>query len=247
LRLLNYLLCWGALYQLGIAWREGLFAGRRPALLAGGSAVVLALLILLGPYPVSMIGVPGQSLQNTDPPSAAMLAFGCTQAGLVIALAPALNRGLRAGFVRRLLTTANSNVMALYLWHMIPVVIVAVVGYPAGLLPQPVEGTADWWLARLEWVVILSLVTAVEMVLLSWGRSFFAAPLAMLGTPLTERWAEPIMLAGTAMAAYGLAFVSAEGFAPSGHFPWLTGLIFAAGVLLVALRPAKAGEQPLAG
>ena len=247
LRLLNYLLCWGALYQLGIAWHDGLLAGRRPALLAGGSAVALALLILLGPYPVSMIGVPGQSLQNTDPPSTAMLAFACTQAGLVITLAPALNRALRAGFVQRLLTTANSNVMALYLWHMIPVVIVAIVGYPAGLLPQPVEGTAEWWLARLEWVAVLSLVTAVEMVLLYWGRKFFAAPLGMLGTPLTDRWAEPIMLAGAAMAAYGLAFVAAEGFAPDGHFPWLTGLIFAVGVQLVALRPAKVGTQPLPG
>jgi len=135
--------------------------------------------------------------------------------------------------------------MALYLWHMIPVVIVAIVGYPAGLLPQPVEGTVAWWLARLEWVVILSLVTGVEMTLLYWGRRFFAAPLAMLGTSLTDRWAEPIILAGAAMAAYGLAFVAAEGFAPDGHFPWLTGLIFAAGVLLVALRPAKVGAQPL--
>ena len=247
LRLLNYLLCWGALYQLGIAWHDGLLAGRRPALLAGGSAVALALLILLGPYPVSMIGVPGQSLQNTDPPSTAMLAFGCAQAGLVITLAPALNRALRAGFVQRMLTTANSNVMALYLWHMIPVVIVAIVGYPAGLLPQPVEGTAEWWLARLEWVAVLSLVTAVEMLLLYWGRKFFAAPLGMLGTPLTDRWAEPIMLAGAAMAAYGLAFVAAEGFAPDGHFPWLTGLIFAVGVQLVALRPAKVGTQLLPG
>jgi fucose 4-O-acetylase-like acetyltransferase len=245
LRLLNYLLCWGALYQLGIAWHDGLLAGRKPALLAGCSAVALAMLILLGPYPVSMIGVPGQTLQNSDPPSVAMLAFACAQAGLAITLAPALNRALRAGVVRRALTTANSNVMALYLWHMIPVVIVAIVGYPAGLLPQPVEGTAAWWLARLEWVVILSLVTGVEMTLLYWGRGFFAGPLAMLGTPLTDRWAEPIMLAGAAMAAYGLAFVAAEGFAPDGHFPWLTGLIFAAGVLLVALRPAKVGAQPL--
>ena len=245
LRLLNYLLCWGALYQLGIAWHDGLLAGRKPALLAGCSAVALAMLILLGPYPVSMIGVPGQTLQNSDPPSVAMLAFACAQVGLAITLAPALNRALRASVVRRALTTANSNVMALYLWHMIPVVIVAIVGYPAGLLPQPVEGTVAWWLARLEWVVILSLVTGVEMTLLYWGRGFFAGPLAMLGTPLTDRWAEPIMLAGAAMAAYGLAFVAAEGFAPDGHFPWLTGLIFAAGVLLVALRPAKVGAQPL--
>jgi hypothetical protein len=244
---LNYLLCWGALYQLGIAWREGGLAGRKPMLLAAGSAVVLALLIGLGLYPVSMIGIPGQPVQNTSPPTVAMLAFACAQAGLVITLAPALNRALRAGFVQRVLTTANSNVMALYLWHMIPVVIVAIVGYPAGLLPQPVEGTGDWWLARLEWVVILSLVTAVEMVLLYRGRGFFAAPLPMLVTPLNDRWVEPVMLVGAAMAAYGLEFIAADGFAPNGHLPWLTGLIFTLGVVLVALRPAKVGAQPLVG
>jgi surface polysaccharide O-acyltransferase-like enzyme len=243
LRVLNYLLCWGGLYQLGIAWHDGLLAGRRSALLAGGSALALALLIVLGPYPVSMIGVPGQALQNSDPPTAAMLAFGCAQAGLVMTLAPALNRALRAGFVRRMLTTANSNVMALYLWHMVPVVIVAIVGYPAGLLPQPVEGTVEWWLARLEWVAILSLVTAIELMLLYWGRIFFAAPLRTLGTPFTDRWAEPIMLAGAAMASYGLSFIAAEGFAPDSRFPWLTGLIFAAGVLLVALRPTRVGRR----
>ncbi len=243
---LNYLLCWGTLYQLGIAWRSGLLAGRKRVLLAAGSAVALALLIGLGLYPVSMIGVPGQRVQNTSPPTVAMLAFACTQAAIVVLLAPALNRALRAGFVQRLLATANSNVMALYLWHMIPVVIVAIVGYPAGLLPQPVEGTAEWWLARLEWLVILSLVTAVEMVLLYWGRSFFAAPLPMLATPLNDRWVEPVMLVGAAMAAYGLEFIAADGFAPDGHFPWLTGLIFAGGIVLVALRPAKVGTQALA-
>ncbi|MGB6207673.1 acyltransferase family protein [Mycobacterium sp.] len=237
LRSLNYVLCWGALYQLGIGWRDGLLAGRRGALLAGGSAVALTLLILVGPYPVSMIGVPGQSLQNSDPPSTAMLAFACAQAGLVIAIAPAVNRALRSDFAQRALTTANTNVMALYLWHMIPVVAVAIIGYPAGLLPQPVEGTAQWWLARLEWVVVLSLVTAVEMVLLYWGRRVFAAPLAMVKTPLRDRWTEPIMLAGAAIAACGLAFVAARGFAPHGHFPWLTALIFAVGVLLVAGQP----------
>jgi surface polysaccharide O-acyltransferase-like enzyme len=236
---LNYVLCWGTLYQLGIAWHGGLLAGRRPVLLAAGSAVALALLMWLGPYPVSMIGVPGQHLDNTTPPSVAMLTFGWAQAGLVVAFAPALNRALRAGLVQRVLSVANSNVMALYLWHMIPVVIVAIIGYPAGLLPQPAEGTSDWWLARLEWVVILSLVTAVELVLLWWGRRVFAAPLPLIGIALTERWGEPIMLAGAAMAAYGLALVAAEGFAPDGHYPWQTALVFAVGVTLVALRPKQ--------
>ncbi|MGB9226083.1 acyltransferase family protein [Mycobacterium sp.] len=240
---LNYLLCWGLLYQLGIAWHEsqfeGLFAGRRPWLLAAGSALALALLIGVGPYPVSMIGVPGQTVENTSPPSLAMVAFGVTQAGIAMAVAPALNRLLRPRFLQRVLSIANNNVMSLYLWHMIPVVIVAIVAYPAGLLPQPAEGGVDWWLARLEWLVILSLVTAVEMTLLFWLRRLFAAPLPMIGIPLTERWAEPVMLGGAAMAAYGLALLAAQGFAPDGQFPWVTAAVFAAGLVLVALRPQR--------
>jgi surface polysaccharide O-acyltransferase-like enzyme len=234
----NYLLAWGALYQLGIAWREGSLAGRRPALLAAASAVVLALLIWLKIYPISMIGVPGQTIDNTTPPTVALLAFAGAQTGIVMALAPALNRALRAIRVERVLSVGNQNIMALYLWHMIPVVIVAIVGYPAGLLPQPPVGTAAWWLARLEWVAVLGIVTVIEMALLWWGRRIFAAPLPLLGIPIAQRWGEPVMLAGAAMAAYALSAVAAEGFAPDGRFPWLIAAVFAAGVLLVALRPA---------
>jgi len=71
--------------------------------------------------------------------------------------------------------------------------------------------------------------------LLGWGRRFFAAPLPLVNAP-SGRWAEPVLLAGALMASYGFAFLAAEGFAPAGHFPWLTVAIFAAGVLLVALR-----------
>ena len=242
---LNYLLCWGLLYQLGIAWHGGLFAGRRPVMLAAGSAVALALLIRLGPYPVSMIGVPGQAIENTTPPTVAMLAYGCTQVGLAAAVAPALNRLLRPRLVQRALSTANANVMALYLWHMVPVVIVAFVGYPAGLIPQPHEGTAAWWLVRLEWISILSLVTAVEMILLWSLRRFFAAPLPMLRVPLSDRRAEIVMLTGALLAAGGLHWLAQVGFAPDGRFSWLTAMIFAGGVLLVALRPKQEVAQRL--
>lgn len=243
----NYLLCWGALYQLGIAWREGLLLGRRPVLLAVVSAIALALLIWRAHYPISMIGVPGQTMENSSPPSVAMLAFACTQGGLAIAAAPLLGRMLSQPRVQRVLSVANSNVMALYLWHMVPVVIVAIVGYPFGLLPQPVEGTGAWWLARLEWVVILGIVTAVELRLLYWQRRFFAAPLPTLGTVRATRWAEPVMLGGAALTVYGLGFLAAFGFAPDGRFPWITGALFAVGLVLVVLQPAGAERQPMTG
>ena len=124
--------------------------------------------------------------------------------------------------------------MALYLWHMVPVVIVAVIGYPAGWLPQPAEGSGQWWLARLEWVAVLSVVTAVELALLWWGRRLFAAPLPSLDV-LKRGWAEAVMLVGASMAAYALTLLAAGGFAPYAHYPWLTATIYAVGVLLVAL------------
>ena len=242
---LNYLLCWGLLYQLGIAWHGGLLAGRKPVLLAAGSAVALALLIRVGPYPVSMIGVPGEPIENTTPPTVAMMAFACTQAGLAMAFAAALDRVLRHRVVQRVLSTANANVMALYLWHMIPVVIVAIVAYPAGLIPQPPEGSAAWWLVRLEWITILSVVTAVEMLLLWWQRRFFAVPLPTFGLPLGDRWAEAIMLTGAVLAAVALHLLAQGGFAPDGRFSWPTAGVFAAGVVLVAVRTRS--RSPVTG
>ncbi|WP_156690173.1 acyltransferase family protein [Mycobacterium sp. Marseille-P9652] len=239
---MNYLLCWGLLYQLGIAWREGLLGGRRPIVLAIGSAIALGLLIGIGPYPVSMIGVPGQPIENTTPPTVAMLAYACAQVGIAVGLAPALDRALRPRLVRRVLATANTNVMALYLWHMVPVVIVAIVAYPAGLIPQPPEGSVAWWLARLEWIAILSLVTALEMVLLWWLRRLSAAPLPTFGIPVGERSAEVLMFAGALLSAAGLHWLAQGGFAPDGRFTWPTIVVFAAGVLLVALRPRNLGR-----
>jgi surface polysaccharide O-acyltransferase-like enzyme len=240
---LNYLLCWGTFYQLGIAWHSGSLSRRRAAALAVVSAVALGLLIRFGHYPVSMIGVPGQSVDNTTPPSAALLAFGCTQAGLAVALAPALNRVLHGNRLRRVLGVANENVMALYLWHMVPVVIVATVGYPAGLLPQPEMGTAAWWLARLWWLAVLCLVTAVEMAMLWWLRVIFAAPLPGLRVPVSQAWTGPALLTGVLMTSYGLGYLAAWGFAPDGQFPWLTGLIFAVGAVLAAVTPRLASRH----
>ena len=242
---LNYLLCWGLLYQLGIAWHGGLLTGGRPVLLAAGSAVVLTLLIRVGPYPVSMIGVPGEAIENTTPPTVAMMAFACTQAGLAMALAATLDRVLRHRPVQRVLSTANANVMALYLWHMIPVVIVAIVAYPAGLIPQPHEGSAAWWLVRLEWITILSVVTAAELLLLWWQRRFFAVPLPTFGLPLGDRWAEALMLTGAVLAAVGLHLLAQGGFAPDGRFSWPAAGVFAAGVVLVAVRPKS--PSPVTG
>ena len=233
---LNYLLCWAPALSARNRLAKRLFSrDQRPVLLAAGSACALWLLIWLGPYPVSMIGVPGQAVQNTEPPSVAMLAFGCAQAGLAISVAPAVNQRAagRCGSASAVASQCQRDGPVPVAHdsggdrggHRLPGWAVAATGRG-----RRISGGSPGWNG---WS-ILSLVTAVELALLRWGRRFFAAPLPALDVP-RGRWAEPVMLAGASMASYGLAFFAAEGFAPYGHFPWLTAVIFAVGVLLVAL------------
>jgi hypothetical protein len=73
----NYLFVWIAMHQLGYLWRDGRLAGPRHALpwLAGGT-LAWVVLTQFGPYPVSMVGVPGEEVSNTLPPDVLLLALG---------------------------------------------------------------------------------------------------------------------------------------------------------------------------
>jgi len=127
--------------------------------------------------------------------------------------------------------------MALYLWQMVPVVIVALVGYPTGLLPQPAAGTADWWLFRFVWLLILAVVATVEMSLLWLGRSVFSRALPAIAAPLPV-WSAPLLLAaGAGTATFALSRLAVEGFAPDGRFPMWCALLFVAAVGLISLVP----------
>ncbi|AQT79056.1 hypothetical protein B1R94_06880 [Mycolicibacterium litorale] len=239
----NYLLVWAVFYQLGIAWHDGLLPARRTLPLAGGCAVALVLLVTLGGYPVSMIGVPGAAVNNTGPPNLALLALGGVQAGLVLAAAPAVNRALTSARAQRVLTVANDNVMALYLWHMMPVVVVALAGYPTGLLPQPTLGSAAWWLFRLEWIAMLAVVAAVELALLWSGRRLFSAALPTFTVAVPPAVGAASLYAGTVAVAATMTVFASLGFAPDGRFPVLASAGFVIGVALVALTPSLTGTR----
>jgi hypothetical protein len=240
---LNHLLVWLVFYQFGIAWQDGMLRGRVAIALGAVSAVVLVLLVTVGPYPVSMIGVPDAVVDNTGPPNLALLALGGVQAGLALAAAPAVNRMLKSSRAQSILAFANDNVMALYLWHMVPVVIVALAGYPTGVLPQPTLGTAAWWWFRLEWVAILAVVALAELAVLWWWRRLFSAPLPTVPVGIAPRVGEVLLYAGTLAVAATISAFAALGFAPDGRFPVTTSVGFAVGVTLVALAPSVSGRR----
>ncbi len=240
---LNNLFCWLALFQIGVAWFFGALQGSRAVALAVAGGAVAAVAVGFGPYPVSLIGVPGQVVQNSAPPSVVMLALGLWQAGTLIAIAPAVTRWLRRSALRRPLAAANKRVMVVYLWHMIAVVIVAVVVYPAGLFPVPTLGTGPWWLSRLLWVAVLAVVTAGVLLLVGSARSVFAGSLVSVPTRLPGRYAAPMVLVGAGLVSAALWRFSLDGFAPSGRFALGTSVIYLGGLALVALQPLRCNAE----
>ena len=250
----NYLLVWGTFHQLGFAWHDGFLAGRRgrAVALAAGAMCVLVALIWWGPYPVSMVGVPGARIQNASPPSAALLAFGLAQVGLVMVAAPSVSAWLARptrGRLRRSIRRANTMTMPVYLWHMAPVVLVAVVAYPNRWLAQPSIGSRTWWLQRIAWVAALTVVLVAVLVLV-----VLAAQLITAGRPRRPESIPKETMCRTAMLGLGVAIsvavlgrLAVWGFAPHGSLDTTTIGCFAIGLLLVVTAGAGPRAQDVVG
>jgi surface polysaccharide O-acyltransferase-like enzyme len=237
--LVNYVLCWGLVYQLGICWHSGTLRGRRAVVLAVAAAGAVAILLGTRWYPISMVGAPGAAAQNNFPPNTALLAFATGQTAALIAVAPALTRRLRQTRWLPALAAANAKVMAVYLWQMVPVVVVALVGYPTGLLPQPESGTASWWWFRLGWLAILAVALAAELALLWPARSVFDRPLPLIAIGL-PRWCAPVLLAaGVGLAVAALARFAVDGFAPLGRFPLTYTAVYLSAIVLLSLGSGR--------
>ncbi|MEU9152493.1 acyltransferase [Streptomyces sp. NPDC048417] len=234
--LLDYVLVWGVAYQLGFCWRDGLLTRRLlvPVVMAAGGAVAFAALVALGPFPVSLILVTGQDPSNTNPPSAAMLAWVVTQVGLCLLAAPAVRRLLDRERVWRVVRPVGATSMTLYLWHMLPVLVVAAVFYLTDLAPEPALGSAAWWGLRIPWLLVLGLVLAcVVSALRPLERGL--AVLYERTTPdvgLQHAW--PLWL-GLAMDIAALGRFAVRGFAPDGRLPVLPAMGLALGTALVLL------------
>ena len=233
----NYLLVWGVAYQLGFCWRDGLLSRGRvlPVGMAVGGVVVFAGLVGPGPFPVSLILVTGQEVSNTDPPSAAMLAWAVAQVGVALLLAPGVRRLLAGVRVWAAVRVVGGGSMALYLWHMLPVLVVAAAFYLTGLAPQPGYGSVGWWVLRVPWLVVLGLVLAGVV----WALRPLERGLASLAVRLRPdpgvRWAWR-MWAGLGLSVWALTYFAGHGFAYGGTFPVWPSVGLGVGTLLVALN-----------
>ncbi|NRQ38663.1 acyltransferase [Nonomuraea sp. NN258] len=207
----NFLLAWLAVHQLGFAWQDGrLPAGRRVAVpLTAGGLVALVLLTVAGPYPISMVGVPGQEIQNTSPPTLALLALAAVQTGLALWAHDPAARLLRRRRPWLVVVAVNAVIMTLFLWHMSAAVLGALALYPTGVLPQPPPGTPLWLLLRVPWLVVLALILAV--LVLVFGPVELRAGPAGTGSGTAGVAAGVFTVLGLAAVVAGLLGIAAAG------------------------------------
>ncbi|GIG36118.1 acyltransferase family protein [Cellulomonas pakistanensis] len=131
------------------------------ALLALGGLAATVLLLAVGPYPRSLIGMPGDAISNLAPPTAPVVGFAVAQvAGALLAREVVARWAARSRLVR----WAGVRSMGLYLWHLTAMFAVSgVVLLGVGeTLPEP--WTWDWWATRASYLGAAAAVLAVLVV-----------------------------------------------------------------------------------
>lgn len=232
---LNYFFIWLAVHQLGYAWQAGRLASPRQGLLwAMGGLLALIGLVRLGPYPLSMVTVPGDEISNTLPPNLTMLALGAFQGGLLLSLETPLRRWLANKLPWTVTVLVNGMIMTIFLWHITALILVtglalALGGAGLSLIP----GSAVWWVSRPVWLTILA--GALMLFVSIFGRFERTGRRSEKPPMAVGRLIIGAALLGAGLALLALQGVSGDGWLGLRH--WVLLLAFTGFALLMVDWP----------
>ena len=205
LRWANILPVWLLAHQLGYFYRD---LSRSVAL--GMSAAGFGALVGLtawGPYPVSMVGMPGERVSNMAPPTVCIVALTLWLVGLAVLVRPAVTRWLARPRVWTAVVALNGVIMTVFLWHLTALLLAVFVLLPRGWFPQPAVGSGLWWATRPLWFAVLLVVLGGLVAV--FGRLERPAPVAY--RPTASR--TPVALQASAVAGVVLVAAGVLGLA----------------------------------
>jgi len=220
---LNFALVWLALHQLGFAWRDGMLTtGRGWAMVVAGFGA-MGLAVALGPYPTSMVGLPGEAVSNMAPPTAALLAQGIGICGLAVVLRPVMTRVLARPRAWGAVVVAGAFAMTAFLWHLTALMTVLLAMRGLGIT-QPAVASWAWWATR---PVLFGVLAAVTAVLVAVFVRFDRPPAAADGTSASadsaavedRRWVDPVAAVSAGVLFFGILIVSIVGVDVLGNRP----------------------------
>lgn len=204
----NVLPVWLLAHQLGYFYASGTLSRRAASVLAAGGFGSLVALTAWGPYPTSMVGMPGERISNMSPPTVCIVALTCWLVGLVMLLRPYVTRWLARPRVWTAVVALNGVVMTVFLWHLTALLLAVFLLLPRGF-PQPAVGTLAWWAWRPVWFAALLVILAGLVAV--FGRLERPRPVSYLPapgrTPVARQGAAVAGVALVAAGVLGLALV----------------------------------------
>ncbi len=217
---LNFLLVWLALHQLGFAWHDGALTSRLAGALLALGTLGLVACVTLGPYPVSMVGLPGEPISNMSPPTLALLAQGLAIIGATSLLRGPAARALARPRVWRVVLLAAPFAMTAFLWHL-TALMVGLMGARSLHLRLPEPGTGMWWLTRPLWFAALGVLTAgLVTVFVRFDRGASAPRVDLAGSGLAGGGpADARAAVGIALVVAGVICISLTGVDVLGNRP----------------------------
>ena len=213
------LVAWLIPGMLGVAYRRHLLTGRVALLLGAVMFVVNLLLMWLGPYELSLVGIETQRLKNMTPPSLLLAGHAIMLCAFAIAAAPAISRWARRPRVWWLTAIGNSGAMTLYLWHIPPLLAMHLV-FDYLDHPRYDAGAPGFIVLSVAQLLIMAGLVAAVFVLLRplennplplWDGGYVAAPgprSATVGSLLCVAGAATLASVGWGLKDQGLYCVA---------------------------------------
>lgn len=216
--LANLLLVWLLVQQLGFHLADGGLDGlARSSLwgIAGGALALLAVLTVVGPYPVDMY-------ENLNPPTVGLVVLGVAQLALFQLARPRIRAWVERADASRTIAALGERAMTVYLWHMPMLVALAGVLLVANAtfgfaLPEPMSFA--WWASRPLWLGVGAAVVVPSVLLFARfergrrmprARTAGASAVPPVASGASAWWTALDAVCGTA----GVALVLVMGFGP---------------------------------
>ncbi len=177
--LVNFVLVWFMTATLGLVVRDRVGRARGVFVASALGALALnAVLVAQFPYPLSMVGLPGERISNMAPPTLVLALHAVALLSLVGLAWPALERLCARTGVWHAVAALGAASMTIYLWHLTALVGVTAVEHGVHLTRGFVDDPTFWMVTPVHVVAVL----AVTVVLVS-----LAAPLEHRRLPWLER------------------------------------------------------------
>ncbi len=163
---INFLIVWLIPVAIGVAYARRLISVPAALAVAVSAFAGQVLLVVFGPYEVSLVVTGTEHMSNTSPPTL-LLALHCTWMSCAfVAAAGPVRRWAQRPRVWQVVAVGNGGAMTLYLWHIPAIAVATFALHAVGLDAYDVDAQGFWGMLALR-AVVFAVVMAATFLLLS--------------------------------------------------------------------------------